>query len=230
MRELFGFVIFFLFTVGSVRLAAAKPVGSTHGGSGDPSAASASAALEMTPYEVSFKLDVVPHIPGEPAPSVPPGGVLRSGERFTLTAFASQSVYLYVIGYEQTDWSTLLFPQREHTKVKAGEKIRLPLSGKPFVLNNRPGRVSFFVYASYAPIDAGGCAAVRLHCPLWESGKEGTRGGDSKVKDPPPPPANGDKRTDRGGPKRYDAKEHIIVAKSDKKGIVLLSFSFEHSQ
>lgn len=191
------------------------------------SSADRSTNINAASFTVSLRVDLQPKLEVG-SRSLMPGETANAGDRFTLTSWVDQPVYLYVIGYEPTGWSKLLFPRANHRLVQKGEQIRLPDSGNPYKLNNESGEVSLYIYASRKPLDDQACEVLRLNCPLW--GSDGSRDGDSEKKDlPPPPPAPPGRGRDRPSPFISNAKERFVSARSDEKGVAVLRFTFKHA-
>ena len=159
-----------------------------------------------------------------------PGERVRVGERFFTHIWADQPVYLYIVNYEPTDWSSLLFPETHHIHSEAGRRIRIPEAGGYFAIREGQGEVRLRVFASREPIDTNACRELRLQCPLFQF-VSGTRGGAAvdKAKKDPPPPERAEKRTarDRGAEQTSDETEGVVSAKSDKNGTAWLDFAFK---
>lgn len=187
-----------------------------------------STGIADVPFTASLRIDLQPKLEVG-ARSLIPGETVNAGDRFTLTSWTDEAVYLYIVGYEPTGWSKLLFPRSKDTIVQKGEQIRLPDSGNPYKLNNESGEVTLYVYASRKPLDSQACDVLRLPCPLWR--QDGSRGGGSDTKEPPPPPPRpaGTSGKDRPSPFINNAKEHYVSAKSDDKGVAVLRFTFKHA-
>ena len=175
------------------------------------------------PFALSAKVNLLS--PSHVLPrSIKPGDTAHTGDAFTLTAWADQPIFLYVVDYKADRWSSLLFPQAQDTTVPGNEPLRLPTRNPTYRLTGRPGEIGLLVYASRRPLDAAGCAMLRLQCPLW-SGSGRTRGEAQEPKDPPPPPPP-------PGPARNQrdvtlvGQDYVATTRSEADGTALLPFCF----
>lgn len=120
-----------------------------------------------------------------------PGDHARTGERVSVTSWADQPVYIYVVHYDPKGWSELLFPNAKPVHVAAGEKIRIPEPGSAFSLVGEPGDMTLRVVGSREPLDEVSFRELRLQWPLVGN-SESSRGVVDKQrqkKEPPPPPS-----------------------------------------
>lgn len=190
----------------------------------------------LRPFTLSMKVRLAPRTEVGWR-SLKPGDTARSGDGFTVTTWADQPVYLYIVDYQREGWSSLLFPTAQHTQVRDGETIQLPGRGGQYRLNQQTGELVLLAYASNRPLDEKGCALLRLSCPLWSRGHR-SRGDSSEQKEappppPPPPPAHPPAGpagpTDRS-PTTYESDgDHVISITSGEEGTALLPFRFLHA-
>lgn len=179
------------------------------------------------PLTVSLRVDLQPkqEVGGR---SLLPGDVAHRGDHFTLTAWVNQPAYLYILAYEPKGWSTRLFPVRGDVSVKKDLQIHLPGNGAGYLLNDQPGDIEIYAYASSKPMDADACAHLRLDCSKGRFFS--TRGGDKDQKKseerPPPPPGRSAK--ERHGNLIVDSAVHTVSARADDRGVALLRFHFKH--
>ena len=187
-------------------------------------------AKGMDGFSVSVRIEVLQPVGTR---TLQPGGALYPGEQFTITAWADQPVYLYVVGYEPDGWSSLLFPRGRHAKIRGGERLRLPEGDRPYTANSNAGEFAIKVLATTQPIDDSGCQRLRLRCPLWQSTETTavrSAEADETNKPPPPPPPDGVPRGQRDGILIDDAAGYALTAKSDFHGNALLTFPLLHAQ
>lgn len=154
-----------------------------------------------------------------------PGQPLHSQDAYALKLRVDKPAYVYVVRYSATAWSTRMFPLRGDFQLGPDEWLRLPADKKDYQLDDKSGDEILYVIASPKPIDGDTCKRVRLLCekPGKKPGPEGPEGDD------PPPPAPDSKPLEDKDPELQRAGEEVTaVQKSDKNGIAILRFPFQH--
>jgi hypothetical protein len=173
-------------------------------------------------FSISLQLQAQPR--GETARrTLAPGQPLHSQDSYALKLRGDQPLYVYVVRYSATAWSTRMFPLRGDFQLNPGDWLRLPADKKDYQLDDKSGDETLYVVASRAPIDADTCKRVRLLCE-----NPGATPARADSEDPPPPPPDATP-ADQGDPALVKSDQEITaVQKSDKNGLAILRFRFQH--
>lgn len=171
----------------------------------------------------SVSLQVEAQVRGETARrTLAPGQQLHSQDAYALKLRVDKPLYVYVVRYSATAWSTRMFPLRGDFQLNAEEWLRLPADKKDYQLDDKVGDETLYVVASRSPIDAETCKRVRLLCE--KPGTAARADGED-----PPPPAPDTTPLQASDPQLVRAGEEVTaVQKSDEKGVAILRFPFQH--
>lgn len=185
----------------------------------DPPSPGESYTLSLQ-VEATGRADAVPRI-------IAPGEVLHNGDRFALQIGVDRPLYVYVVRYSATGWSTKLFPTSEDRTLQPGEPLRLPTTGNSYRLDDNPGREELHVLASPRPLDGPTCARLRLPCAK-ASAAELVRGEDQPEPPPPPPPPDGVPDSERPTEVLREGRQYTLRQRSPVADQAILRFSFDH--
>lgn len=188
-------------------------------------AARADADAPATDFSVSLQIDALGKADVAPR-TIKPGEVLHSGDHFSLGVAVDAPRQVYVVRYAQSGWSTQLFPRGTDASVKPGASLRLPLEGSAYRLDDTEGTEVLYVAASSQPMSRTLCGELRLPC-LHELGDDPVRG-EPPPPPPPPPPPDGVPDAQRKPELIFENKQYTLRQRSDRAGLALLKFAFEH--
>ncbi len=85
------------------------------------------------------------------------GGTVRSGQRFKVRIQPNSDCFLYVLLYDSQGHATVLFPHKKirvSNKVRGGASYEVPGGSKWYWFDQNPGTETFYVVASYTPLEA----------------------------------------------------------------------------
>lgn len=152
-----------------------------------------------------------------------PGQELHSQDSYALKLRGDKPLYVYVVRYSATAWSTRMFPLRGDFQLNPDEWLRLPADKKDYQLDDKVGDETLYVVASRAPIDADTCKRLRLLCDKPGASPRSDN-------EDPPPPAPDTTPPEASDPEVVKAGEELTaVQKSDKtKDVAILRFPFKH--
>lgn len=89
---------------------------------------------------------------------------LHPFDHFRLHATSDRPVYMYVLEIDSTTGPTLLYPERQHSRVP--NTLVLPPNGK-YRVQGRPGEYTLAIFASQQPMTQAQCEKLSLQCPLF---------------------------------------------------------------
>ena len=128
-------------------------------GAKEPADKTASAAKlhgtqSTTDRQLMLSVRVVTYQGGERV-QIPPGGTLRSGDRFALELQMDRPAFIYVVQFFADGTSDVLFPSEGKAFVGAtqGNLLRIPPGGSLFALDNAVGEENVYIIASERPLD-----------------------------------------------------------------------------
>ena len=84
------------------------------------------------------------------------GSTVRAGQKFKIRVRPNSDCCLYVLLYGSDDQASLLFPHVRiglSNQVRGGVSYEIPEGAKWYWFDDRPGRETFYVVASYEPLD-----------------------------------------------------------------------------
>lgn len=84
------------------------------------------------------------------------GTTVVSGQRFKIRVQPNSDCYLYILLYDSEGHASVLFPNGKISlanDVRGGVSYEIPEGGKWYWFDDRPGKETFFVVASYTPLN-----------------------------------------------------------------------------
>jgi len=84
------------------------------------------------------------------------GDVVRSGQKFKIRIRPNSDCYLYVLLYDSRGAASVLFPHNDialSNSVRGDTTADIPEAGKWYWFDENPGDETFYVVASYTPLD-----------------------------------------------------------------------------